>query len=232
MSTEADKKSRSIYRKIIPIGDYDDYAVDIFEGELPPLSEGDSYILKDRAGLYTIAIVKKEDHDPTRKCDKDHHYCRKHKRCERDDHDCDDKPDPRPHPTPGPDPDPDGRRGPPGPRGEKGDTGAQGPVGPQGPKGDPGGSTPTPSPIPSPNPIPTPAPIPTPTPQQSTTRVIVHGEVDVQVPELNEENQPQDPNQQDAVAKATIADLKKKYPNLKITKVLVARGTGPVGSPW
>lgn len=85
-----ERRSRPIYRK----GDIDidgrDYAIDIYEGDLPSLSEGDKYILKDKAGLYDIALIEKEDSDD-KKCDKDHHYCHKHNRCERDDHDCDDK---------------------------------------------------------------------------------------------------------------------------------------------
>lgn len=90
-----DKRSRPIYRK----GDIDidgrDYAIDLYEGELPPLSEGDKVILRDRAGLYNLLLVEKEDTDDKR-CDKDHHYCHKHNRCERIDHDCDDKDHP-PH---------------------------------------------------------------------------------------------------------------------------------------
>lgn len=226
MSENIDKKTRSIYRKIIPIGDRDDYAVDLFDGDYPPLSEGDSYVLKDRAGLYNLAIVKKEDHDPTHKCDKDHkghdrHWCRKHSRCERDDHDCDDTPCPPTPSPPAPIPPPppvNPLQGPPGP------PGPPGPQGPKGDKGDPGGS-----PSPSPPPSPTPSPPP---PQQSTTRVIVQGEVDVPTVELHDEDQPQDPNQQDNIARATVADLLKKYPQLKVTKVLVARGTGPVAVPW
>src|SRR5690348_229687 len=89
--SQEEKRSRPIYRKFpLPFGDRDDYALDIYEGDLPSLSEGDSYILRDRAGLYNLAIVRKYDKD--HKCDKDHHYCQTHKRCERDDHDCDDKP--------------------------------------------------------------------------------------------------------------------------------------------
>lgn len=96
-------------------------------------------------------------------------------------------------------------------------------------------SAPPPTPLPPipppPNPPPAPTP-PPPVPTQSTTRVIIHGEVDVPTKELNEENKPQDPKQQDQIVNATVADIKKKYPNLKITNVLVARGKGPVGPVW
>lgn len=228
-----EKRSKSIYRKIIPIGDYDDYAIDIFDGDLPPLSEGDSYVLKDRAGLYNIAIVKKEDHDPTRKCDKDHHYCRRHKRCERDDHDCDDN---QPH-----------------------DIDKQILEAIQDVKRILSDTEdvdidrkilnvtlsltntcntilsilqnvppPPPSPIPPPPP-PTPSPPP---PLMSTTRVIIQGEVDVPIPELNEEDKPANREQQDIVAKMTVEEMKKRNPSFKITRVLVARGNGPVGTVW
>jgi hypothetical protein len=291
--SEENRRSRQIYRKFpLPFGDRDDFALDVYEGELPPLSEGDSYVLRDRAGIYNIAIVRKEDKD--HKCDKDHHYCVTHKRCERDDHDCDDRPDP---PRPGPEPGPNDRDidrrilddidfqtklikdikqevenihcGGGGGDGHDAEidrkileeindqaqllrriisdvendrdrdidrkilqicniilnvvqsTPTPSPT-----------PAPTPTPAPVPTPIPTPTPTPPPQPKESTTRVIVHGEVDVPTQELNDEDKPQDSKQQDQIVADTVADLKKKYPKLKITNVLVTRGTGPVGKPW
>ena len=92
---QEEKRSRPIYRKADIDIDGRDYAIDLYEGEFPPISEGDKVILRDRAGLYYLLLVEKEDSDD-KKCDKDHHYCHKHNRCERIDHDCDDKDHP-PH---------------------------------------------------------------------------------------------------------------------------------------
>lgn len=261
--SQEEKRSRPIYRKYpLPFGDRDDYALDIYEGDLPPLSEGDSYILRDRAGLYNLAIIRKEDKD--HKCDKDHHYCQTHKRCERDDHDCDDKPS-----GGGGDSDTDRktleevrdnaellrkilrdvqdsdndsdravvldrkilsvvlnltnicntilstiRSTPPPP-----------------PIPIPPAPSPSPSPSPSPPP-PAPIPPPPPPPQQSHTRVIITGEVDVPHPEITEEDKPEDPVFQDKLARQVVDKMKKTRPDFKITKVLVARGAGPVAVPW
>lgn len=68
---------------------------------------------------------------------------------------------------------------------------------------------------------PTPATPPTP-PKNIPLRVLIHGEVDVNAPENADE---------DALARAIANDIKTKNPSFKITKILIAHGTGPIATP-
>jgi hypothetical protein len=51
-------------------------------------------------------------------------------------------------------------------------------------------------------------------------RVLIHGEVDIDIPSNAD---------QDALARQIAADIKSKYPSFKITKLLKSIGVGPIG---
>jgi hypothetical protein len=75
------------------------------------------------------------------------------------------------------------------------------------------------------HPDPPPLAIPTiqvPPPTNIHFRVIVQGEVDVEIP---------DNADQQALARAVANDIKTKNPSFKITKVLMAEGIGPIAKP-
>lgn len=254
--SQEDKRSRQIFRKVIDIHGRD-YAVDLYDGDLPSLSEGDKALIRERAGIYTIGFVEKED--PDHKCDKDHHWCKDHKRCERDDHDCD---------KDGPDTHDDGldkrilddidfqtsllKKILADVEDDKNDDRDKDldrktlnavlsltnvcntilSILQNSPPPSPIPIPPPPSPSPSPIPPPSPTPSPPPPKEQSHTRVIIQGEFDVPHSEITEEDKPEDPLFQRQLVEKFVNVMKKENPDFKITKTLVARGVGPVKVAW
>lgn len=65
--------------------------------------------------------------------------------------------------------------------------------------------------------LPTPPPIKTPNPTTIHLRVLIHGEVDVDVPSNTDI---------DTYSKLIAKDIVKKAPDFKVTKILVAKGLG------
>lgn len=68
----------------------------------------------------------------------------------------------------------------------------------------------------------TPPTIIPPTPTNVHLRVLIHGEVDEVVPSNTDEEQ---------LARLIANDIKANNPTFKITKILIAHGSGPVANP-